>query len=139
VIEHFYEGFKPVALEMKRVLKPGGHLFLTFPYMSPLRKWKAKRGKYKLFDENKFEKEKFYQFILPHKQIIKNFESIGFKFICKKPFDGVKGLKDEVKVLKPILQKIYDSKSSIGKGFKFFLSKFLAPFSGHSILLVFRK
>lgn len=139
VIEHFYEGFKPIAMEMKRVLKSGGYLFLTFPYMSPLRKWESKRGKYELFDEKQFEKEKFYQFLLPYTKIIKNFENIGFELIYTKPFDGIKGLKDEVSFIKPILQKFYDSKSFMGKSFKFVLSNIFAPVCGHSILLVFKK
>ena len=50
VIEHFWDGYEPVLSEMKRLLKPGGYLFLTFPYMSPLRKWKARRGQYPMHE-----------------------------------------------------------------------------------------
>ena len=32
VIEHFREGYEPVALEMARVIKDNGYLFLAFPY-----------------------------------------------------------------------------------------------------------
>ena len=53
VIEHFYEGYDEIALEMKRVLRKGGILFLTCPVMSPLRRLKAKMGLYPLFKEEK--------------------------------------------------------------------------------------
>ena len=46
VIEHFWDGYDAALREMRRVLKPGGYLFLTFPYMSPLRRWRARRGAY---------------------------------------------------------------------------------------------
>ena len=55
VIEHFPEGYDPIAKEMLRVLKPGGYLFLTFPYMSPLRRLKTYFGAYPLFDKNHFD------------------------------------------------------------------------------------
>src|SRR3989338_7898939 len=37
VIEHFYEGFEKIASEMKRVVRPGGYVFVTFPAFSKLR------------------------------------------------------------------------------------------------------
>ncbi len=58
VIEHFFDGFSQIALEMKRVIKPNGFLFLTFPYMSPFRKLKVKFHFFKIFNNTYYEKFK---------------------------------------------------------------------------------
>jgi len=39
VVEHFPGGPKPLILEMSRVLRPGGYLFLTVPYYNLLRRF----------------------------------------------------------------------------------------------------
>ena len=46
VIEHFWDGYGPIVQEMSRVVRTGGYLFLTFPYMSPVRRLKARLGLY---------------------------------------------------------------------------------------------
>ena len=139
VIEHFFDGYGIITKEMHRVIKPGGYLFLTFPYMSPLRKTKAFLGKYPQFDPNTFDKNSFYQFALNSKKTQKDLEALGFKLIKKKSFDGIKGLKDEVSITKKILQTIYDSQNIPLQALGFVLSRILAPFTSHSMLLIFKK
>lgn len=139
VIEHFFDGYAKIAAEMTRVINKKGFLFLTFPNMSPLRKLKAKSGKYARFEEESFDASNFYQFALNHNDVIHEFEGLGFKLVCKKPFDGIKGLKDEVKFLENKLQKIYNGKSMFSKVLSAIISKIFAPFAGHSILLIFKK
>lgn len=39
VVEHFLEGPGPLILEMFRVLRPGGHMFLTVPYYNAFRRF----------------------------------------------------------------------------------------------------
>jgi len=58
-----------------------------------------------------------------------------------KPKGGLKGLKDELLGLKPILQRVYDyhGKNSFIKYSKFFVNKHLAFLTGHMILMVFEK
>jgi len=137
VIEHSGEGYDEILKEAKRVIKPGGYLFLTFPYMSPLRKLKAKTGIYELFESNlKFDN--FYQSILDYEKVKSDVEKYAFELVLKHPFDATKGLKDEVSWLRPILQKIYDSQNILAKGLKFVISSLLSGVSGHCILLVFR-
>lgn len=139
VIEHFWNGYYDILKEMRRVLINGGYIFLTFPYMSPLRRLKAKLGLYKEF--NVEDTERFYQFALNIDIVIKDFEAIGFKLVYKKPRNGLGGFKDEINILKPISQKLYDYQGkNLGvSGFRFVLDKLLATFAGHSIFLVFRK
>lgn len=139
VIEHFYNGYEPIAKEMARVIKKGGHLFLTFPHMSLLRKAKSWMKAYPYWNENEADLKNFYQFALDKKRVIRDLEKNGFSLIRKHHFDGTKGLKDEVALLKPALQKVYDSKHIVGKVLNLALSVMVAPFSSHSVLLVFKK
>ncbi len=137
VIEHFTEGYEAIIKEAGRVLKKGGYIFLTFPWMSPLRKFKAKMNLYPRKD--KVNMSDFYEFMLDDKQVVKNIETHGFRLIFRSPSDAVKGLKDEIPMLRPILQKVYDSGNIFMKAIRFIISVFFAPFAGHIILLVFKK
>lgn len=139
VIEHFYQGYAETIREMARITKPGGYLFLTFPYLSPLRKLKALVGCYPLFKEKAVDLNNFYQFALDHVGVTKDLENIGFSLVYKKPFDGIKGFKDEAGPLQPLLQRIYNHPSFIAKLFTSALSFLLSPVSSHSILLVLKK
>lgn len=140
VIEHFHKGYKPILKEMGRVVKSGGYVFLTFPYMSPVRKLKTRFGLYKKFNQ-KIKIRKFYQFVLDPKKVKKDFEKYGFKLRYCKTYDGIKGFKDEILIVKPILQKLYDYR---GKNIwiyrlKILLNIILERFASHMILMVFKK
>jgi SAM-dependent methyltransferase len=141
VIEHFYEGYEDILKEMKRVVKKGGYVFLTFPYMSPLRRFKAKLGLYKKYGNNNYDLKNFYQFALDATAVRNNFEKTGFILKYSKPFDGLKGFKDEVLVMKPILQKLYDynGRSSLIHRLRSLLTNLLANFSAHMILMIFQR
>lgn len=125
---------------MYRVLKNNGYLFLSFPYMSPLRILKGKLGFYKPWEKG-HSKDNFYQFILNSELVISDFQRIGFRLIKRFPFDGIKGVKSEIAVLKPLLQKIYNYKreniliNSFQKSFSFLF----ALIAGHCLLLIFQK
>jgi len=138
VIEHFWNGYEDIALEMKRVLRKGGYLFLTFPTMSSLRQWKAKEGKYPLWKNNE-EPEGFYQFALDSEKTKQYFVNLGFEVIRQKNLDGIKGLKDEVSLISRPLQKLYDSSSFVSKVVRKILDFISVSFSGHSQLLILRK
>lgn len=131
VIEHFWNGYDEVLREMRRVLKPGGYLFLTFPYMSPLRRWRARRGKFPLTltlsPDGERELNGFYQFALDHKKVAATFEQNGFELIEEKPFDGWNGFNNEIplKTKSKLLRLAID-----------FLAR---PFAGHAVLLVLKK
>lgn len=139
VIEHFFDGYDEIVSEMARVVKKNGFLFLTFPRLSPLRKLKARLRIYPDFKKSVFEMEKFYQFALDPKKVEARLKNFGFQLVSRKNRSGVKGLKDEIRFLSPLLQKIYNSDSLILKIFGFTISKIFAPFAGHSILLIFKK
>jgi len=140
VIEHYWEGFESIASEMKRVINKNGYLFLSFPYLSPIRRLKICLGLYEVYKSNKQPKN-FYQLILNSKSVIKYFQDIGFKLIKSVPFDGIKGTKDEILIIKPLLQKIYDYNGN--KRLPVILRKIidllLFRFCAHCVLLVFKK
>jgi len=138
VIEHFWEGYGEILNEAERVIRPEGYLYLAFPFMSPLRKLKARLGLYKIF-EGKINEDEFYQFILSKEGVKLDVEEYGFQFVSKYFYDATKGIKSEISLLKPILQKIYDCQNISAKGIKFLISLLFSRISAHCILLVFQK
>jgi len=140
VIEHFWEGYEKVGHEIARVLKPGGLLFLTFPYMSPIRELKAKLNLYPTWKGGS-KPNGFYQFILDHRPVIHKFENWGFELLNSSPLDGIKGTKSEIHFLSGTFQRLYDyqGRSKIVRGFRFFLSSTLSQVAGHIVLLIFRR
>lgn len=140
VIEHFFEGFEKMGQEMKRVIKPNGYLFITFPYLSPLRKLKIKLNRYPALSFNK-KPMNFYQFALDASCAIEQFEKMGFTLIEKKPFDGFRGLKEEVSQLELIVNPIsHRAKSNLLFAvLRFIISKMTQSFTSHCVLLVFSK
>jgi len=139
VIEHFFEGYDTIVREMYRVLKENGYLFITVPVMSLLRKFKAKSGFYPDWQEHEHTIKDFYQFAFNPKNVIKSFENKGFTLIDIKPYDGVKGLKDEVPAFKPFLQSLYNRKDLPSKSIKKIISIMIRYFTNHMCLFVMQK
>lgn len=139
VIEHFWFGYDDILKEAYRVLKTGGYAFISCPYMSKFRIHKVKQSRYctKVFSDH--EPEGFYQFLLKQEDIIEKMESIGFKHLESKPFDGVKGLKDETNFANSLLNKIYSSPFLPLKVLKKLIDLFLRRNTAHSIMVVFKK
>ena len=140
VIEHFFKGYSQITREMKRVVKKRGYLFLTFPYMSPLRILKGKLGSYPGV-ESAQEPKKFYQFALNKNDVIKEFEREGFRKVSAKPFDGFRGLLSDAQILSFILKPIdkLSKTNRIALGLRFFLGRLAQPIASHSVLIVFQK
>ena len=139
VIEHFYDGFEPVVREMLRVLKPGGFAFITCPVLSPLRRLKACLRKYPSYHSEETDGSDFYQFALNSKYVTDVFSANGFKQVKVSGYDGVKGLKDEIALLRPLLQPLYVSKFLPLRVFKKLLDIPLRNVSGHCSLFIFKK
>lgn len=139
VIEHFWKGYQDVVLEVKRVLKDNGYFFLVFPHTSALRKLKAKIRMYNLWRNE--TPENFYQFILNGELVIKDCERTGLKLVKAIPFDGIKGAKNELLAVRSLLHRLYLYKGNnvLIKTLRKGLDVGLAPFAGHSLLLIFKK
>lgn len=106
--------------------------------MSLLRKIKAKLNFYKI-PKNNLENDNFYEFILNDSNVTDKVEKYGFELMLKHYFDATKGIKDEIPLLKPILQKIYDCQNDFAKGIRLLISILFSRTSGHMILLIFQK
>ena len=139
VIEHFWEGYAAIASEIFRVLKENGYLFLVVPYMSPLRKLKARLCIYDLW-LNQFPTD-FYQFVFDPGSVIKYFKKVGFQLVKALPFDCIKGVKYELPIVEPWLKKLYayNGTNLFLKGIRIGLDTIISPIGGHSILLIFKK
>ncbi len=139
VIEHFYDGYERIVSEMFRVLKPEGYLFLTVPVMSTLRKAKVRLKKYLEYKESEEMRDSFYQFAFDPNDVINDLENRGFKLVDVKPCDGIKGLKDEVLILKPFLQYLYDKKNRVSSLVRGILDIVFRRFANHICLFVMQK
>lgn len=137
VIEHFYDGYDAIVLETKRLVRPGGYAFVTVPSMSPLRKLKARLGSYPKWDGT--NKENFYQFVLQPKKIIQDFEATGFRLVATQARGGYKGFKDEVDLLRPAMQSVYNNRTFISRIFLQVIDRILTPFAFHTKLYVFQR
>jgi len=126
---------------MSRIIKPGGYLFLLFPYMSYIRKIKSKLKLYKEF--NNEDISDFYQFALNIKYVINDFEEKGFRMIKKKRRGVLYGIKDENTSLSPIIDFLikHRNKNVFTKTSYFALNSILslifAHIFAHTILIVF--
>lgn len=137
VIEHFWDGYDDIIIEANRVLKDDGYLFLTFPQLSLLRKFKAKIGKYEILEDD--QKDGFYQFALDPTVVKETVEKYGFCLAQSISIGGMKGLKDEVSFLKHSLQRIYDSKNPLAVIVRKSIDILLSWFCGHTKVMVFKK
>jgi len=135
VIEHFWDGFQPITSEAARVLKPGGFLFLTFPWMSPLRQLKARLGLYPNMVAG--QRNNFYEFIFDKRHVLDTLNAQGFVAVESYSYDALKGMKDEFPI--PGLNRLYHSRSKIARALRGVLTVCFAPLTGHMILLVLRK
>jgi len=140
VIEHFWDGYEPIGREMARVLAPGGYLFLTFPYMSPVRQFKARWQQYPLLTVST-PPDGFYQFALNARRVAQNFAQWGFQLLETQASAGLNGLKAELPFGKTILNKLYNynGRSVPVRGLRYALDKAAAPVTGHIVLLVLRR
>lgn len=136
VIEHFYQGYKPLADEMRRVIRPGGMLFLTFPYMSPLRSLAAKLGYFPSWREEDSLSE-FHQFALRHDRVLKDL-SDDFELLHKQPRLALTGLEGIADGLTTALDR-QARRSAAWRNVRSGIERVAKPFTAHGILLCLRR
>jgi SAM-dependent methyltransferase len=123
VIEHFWAGYDEILREAHRVLAKDGILFLTFPWMSPIRKFKSQIGMFEKQSVNtqSDEPENFYQFSLCSDKVIKDLEEVGFHILFQKPRSAHYGFRAEfmstpsVNELYRVVSKVKDRLKSNAK------------------------
>lgn len=139
VIEHFWDGYGSILDEMVRTLAPGGFVFITFPSMNPLRTLKRLLGRYDPFSPVASEPEGFYQFALNPDAVVRDFAMRGLSLKERFYTSGAKGMRDEVALLKPVLQKLYGGNCKLSGRLMPVVERILAPLAGHCTCLVLSK
>ncbi|MBI96458.1 SAM-dependent methyltransferase [bacterium] len=139
VIEHFPDGYELIASEMKRVIKSGGFLFLTFPSMNGLRKSKALSCKYDNLNQNLQEMKDFYQFALDPLSVINNFSNKGFILKERSSKGTLHGIEDEIKQLSTFIKYLNSSSSRLTQLIDLILDRVIGHYFAHVTLLVFEK
>lgn len=137
VFEHFEEGMQAQWQEAARVIRGGGYLFLTMPIMSPLRRLKARLNMYPELSE--VPAGRFYQYAYSPEAIISAAKANGFDLVSTRLLDGVKGLKDEVPILRPALQWLYGSNNLMARIVRRAIDVGCRGVSGHVGYFVLRR
>lgn len=137
VFEHFIDGMEPHWREAARVTREDGLLFLTMPIMSPLRRLKATLGMYPQLGE--FASGDFYQYAYSPAEVVRIAQRSGFRLLKYQLIDGVKGVKDELPWLRPVLQRAYSSHHALARIFVRVMDVFARRFAGHVGYFVFRR
>lgn len=140
VIEHFWDGYQGMLTEMRRVLRPGGWLFLSHPQMSPLRRMKAALGRYPVCRDTAAP-DGFYQFALPGDQTVAAVTGCGFEYVARRPLFGDYGLGEDVAPLKPAIRALgaYRGRNPLVRAVRGGLNRLCLGFSAHSVLLIFKR
>ncbi len=139
VIEHFYEGYEGIREEMRRVVRPGGYLFLTFPALGWLRRSKAELGLYPRWDPAAVGLERFYQFALPVDSVVSEFEASGFRLARRTGYLGVTGLCEELGAVGRRLDRVLSGSSRGVRLLRATLDAVVRPASHHLGLLVLHR
>lgn len=136
VVEHRREGPEPFLAEASRILEPGGIALISVPWFNPLRRFKARLGWYW---GNKKELD-FYQYAFTEQEFIQIIKNCGFEILDVTSYDPVKGLKDEIFLLRYLLKQHF-----IGWRLNYLLSSFfnrssrIAQLVSHMLLIVAQK
>ena len=140
VIEHFFGGYGDIQEEIRRVLRPGGTLFLTFPSLSPLNRLGIRRGAYPEYRDGPEQRAAFWQFAFPSATIAADFARAGFELVHEEGRGGMIGLREEIGPLGRALHYV-----ETHQGFPPFRAFYvlgnllLSPFAYHIRFLVLRR
>ncbi|HET7435650.1 MAG TPA: class I SAM-dependent methyltransferase [Thermoanaerobaculia bacterium] len=100
VVEHFWNGPDAFIAEMVRVLRSGGTMLLSVPYLSALRKLKHRH----VVEAN--EPSAFYQFGFDREEIVERLRAAGLRIETTRGISPVKGLKDEIALFGRMRRKL---------------------------------
>lgn len=134
VVEHRRDGPEPYLTEAFRVLKPGGVALISVPYLHPLRALKGRLGLYR----GQPQGLDFYQYAFPRRKFAACVRRAGFEVMAFVPYDGFKGIKDEI----PLVNRMFTLRwRHTGSRLEHWLrtSVWAEAHFGHMIMAVARK
>jgi SAM-dependent methyltransferase len=100
VVEHRQDGPEPFLQEACRVLRAGGVALISVPYFHYLRRLKARLGLYR----GRSDDLGFYQYVFTGAELASLLQNAGFEVIDRLLYDGLKGIKDEIPLLRWVLR-----------------------------------
>jgi SAM-dependent methyltransferase len=139
VIEHFWKGYDDILAEAGRVLRPGGVLFLTAPWLSPYRRYRVRKGGYAWSD---FESEPpaFYQFALTREEVATSLGRHGFAVSRWIGLAPEVCLLEDGQALRPLAQWLFGSRGALPKQvLRRLVAIASAPICGHAFLAIARR
>ncbi len=140
VIEHFYGGYGRILREIRRVLRPGGTLFLTFPSISPLNRAGIRRGAYPEFRDGPEQRATFWQFGFSSGTIAADFARAGFELVHQEGRGGMIGVREEVLGLSRAMYYVETHQQFLPFRALYVLGNLLlSPFAYHIRFMVLRK
>jgi ubiquinone/menaquinone biosynthesis C-methylase UbiE len=139
VIEHFWTGYDSILAEAARVVRPEGFLFLTAPWMSPYRKYKARIGGYPGVDFSD-EPDSFYQFALGRQEVCAQLVRHGFQLLRWRGLVSEISMTEDMTAFKPQIDWLLGSRGSIAKRVaRRAIAAALNPYCGHSFLAIAKR
>jgi SAM-dependent methyltransferase len=139
VIEHFWDGYGLIMAEAARVLKPNGFLFLTAPWLSPYRRYKARAGGYVCGDFSS-EPAGFYQFALGRKEVCSELVRHGFRVVKWRGRMSELSMRDDMTLFQRQTRWLLSSRGSLMKRVaRWAIFSALNRYCGHSFLVVARR
>ena len=94
VCEHFESGPDEVLLDARRMLRPGGYLFVSTPHLHPLRRHRTRRGGPQAFADGAGTDRRgaFYQYRFTIDGMTATLQRLGFEVLEAWPYGAVAGL-----------------------------------------------
>lgn len=139
VIEHFWEGYGAILAEAARLVRPGGMLFLTAPWLSPYRMRKATNNGYPVV-EFQNEPDSFYQFALGRPEVAAQIGLHGFELLQWQGVASEISMREDMETFERPIHWLFDSRGSIFKRIlRRAVSAAMNPYCGHSFLAVARR